>query len=342
MRFPIAALFACAFAPVALSAQAHYDAPKTRVEVMGLKHWTLPMLRDSIRHYVPGQDLHDAACMVTLREKLGFADALVSSYEGVGGSAPEFLLIKLVEPQERERVRWNAVPVDSFQSLRPDYASLVLPVTDTAGGVWIGRLMNWLQYGDSTSRVLAATSFAKRRQAPTAVDDANRLTAFLRTQQGETARQRAVRAVQHDGLWVNRMSAAVVLSNFSAHDSTWYALAHALRDPHESVRAAATSTLTAMPARAVDWTPSVGDLRALLAGTNVSAINQVFRLLVRTQIDPQLASALLRDNGRWLLDHLGSEAPGVANDARALLVRLNGGRDLGTTRSAWETWVAAL
>ena len=26
-------------------------------------------LRDSIRHYVPGQDLHDVACMVTPREK---------------------------------------------------------------------------------------------------------------------------------------------------------------------------------------------------------------------------------------------------------------------------------
>lgn len=39
---------------------ARYDAPKGRVEVMGLKHWTLPMLR----------------------EKLGFADALVATYTG--------------------------------------------------------------------------------------------------------------------------------------------------------------------------------------------------------------------------------------------------------------------
>ncbi len=116
------------------------------------------MLRDSIRHYVPGQDLHDAACMVTLREKLGFADALVTTYEGLNGPGSEFLLIKLVEPQDRERVRWNAVPLDSFQSLRPDYAPFIVPITDSSGGVWIGRFMNWLQHGDSATRVLVAST----------------------------------------------------------------------------------------------------------------------------------------------------------------------------------------
>ena len=151
-----------------------------------------------------------------------------------------------------------------------------------------------------------------------------------------------MRAVQQDGFWVNRMSAAVVLSNFGARDSTWYTLAHALRDPHEAVRGAAAGSLNALSPRAVDWTPAIDDLRALLAGTNVSAIGQVFRLLVRTQVDPQLAAALLHDNADWLLDHLGSEAPGVAKDAHALLVRLNGGRDLGASRSAWEAWVMSL
>ena len=96
MRFSIALLLSCAIAPAALPAQARYDAPKARVEVMGLKRWTLPMLRDSIRHYVPGQDLHDAACMVTLREKLGFADALVTTYEGFNGPGSEHDSVRCV------------------------------------------------------------------------------------------------------------------------------------------------------------------------------------------------------------------------------------------------------
>lgn len=110
--------------PQELAAQAGYDGPKGRVEVMGLNRWTIPMLRDSIRHYVPGQDLHDAACMATLREKLGFADALVMHY--VNSPQSEFLLIKVVEPQDRARVQWRPVPADSFQSLRADYARLIL------------------------------------------------------------------------------------------------------------------------------------------------------------------------------------------------------------------------
>lgn len=51
--------------------------------------------------------------------------------------------------------------------------------------------MNWQFYGDSATRALAATTFAKRTKAPTAVDDANLLTAFLRSQQGDAARVRA-------------------------------------------------------------------------------------------------------------------------------------------------------
>src|SRR5262245_25528250 len=48
--------------PAPVVAQASYDFPNGTVEVLGLRRWTLAMLRDSIRRYVPGQDLHDAAC----------------------------------------------------------------------------------------------------------------------------------------------------------------------------------------------------------------------------------------------------------------------------------------
>jgi hypothetical protein len=342
MRPVIVLLLASALAAPSLHAQVGYDAPKARVEVMGLKHWTLQMLRDSVRHYVPGQDLHDAACMATLREKLGFADALVNHYMGMTGPGSEFLLIKVVEPQERGRVRWNTVPRDSLQSLRSDYAPLVLPVTDTSGHVWTGRFMNYLQYGDSTRRIMAAQRMMKQYRQPTAPADAQRLNAFLRTQQSDSARRLALRALGRDGFWVNRMSAAVVLSNFGARDSTWHALVHALRDPNENVHAAAMSVLWGMTPRPVDWRPAVEDLRAVLGGTNVASVGQVFTILVRTKVAPELASALLHDNADWLLDHLGSEAPMVAGDARALLVRLNRGTDLGPSRAAWEAWAKAL
>ena len=48
------------------------------------------------------------------------------------------------------------------------------------------------------------------------------------------------------------------------------------------------------------------------------------------------------DNGDGILDHLGAETPMAAGAAHALLVRLNGGRELGRGRAAWSAWAARL
>src|SRR6266566_1951964 len=97
------------------AAQVAYDSPRGRVEVLGLRTWTLQMLQDSIRRRVPGQTLEDAACMITLRDSLHFADALVATYSGVPGAAGRtFLVVKVIEPQEATRVRWAPQPPDTF------------------------------------------------------------------------------------------------------------------------------------------------------------------------------------------------------------------------------------
>src|SRR5205085_2176246 len=145
-----------------------------------------------------------------------------------------------------------------------------------------------------------------------------------------------------DGFWANRMTAAVVLSNFGAQDSTWWVLVRALRDPHEAVRESALGALRHLPTRTLDWRPSASDLRLLLGGTNLPAITTVFDLLARTNVAPELAPHLLRDNADWILDHLGSETPMAGDTAHRLLVQLNGGRDLGRTRAAWESWTRSL
>jgi hypothetical protein len=112
------------------------------------------MLQDSIRRYVPGQELHDAACMVTLRDSLHFAEASVTRFEmdPPGGPKLSFLSIKVVEPEQAARVQWDVRRRSEFSSLLPDYAPLILPVTDSTGGVWRGQLLHWLQFPDSVGR----------------------------------------------------------------------------------------------------------------------------------------------------------------------------------------------
>jgi hypothetical protein len=333
---------ACATLAVVVTsgqAQVAYDSPNGRVEILGLRHWTLTMLQDSIRRYAPGHELYDAACMVTLRDSLHFVEASVEHFEMAlpGGPRRSFLTIKVVEPDQAGRVQWDARERNEFSSLLPDYAPLIAPVTDSTGTVLRGRILYWLQFSNS----------ARRRQtisrAPAAAHaDADRLFSFLDHHAVESDRTRAMRVLAHDGFWVNRMTAVAVLSNFGMRDSTWLILVRALRDPHETVRNAAAAVLGALPARTIDWRASTGDLRLLLGGTNLPAIQTVFDLLARTNVDPSLASQLLRDNADWVLDHLGSETPMASDGAHRLLVRLNGGNDLGRARAPWAAWIRTL
>ena len=325
-----------------VGAQVAYDTPHARVEVLGLRHWTLKALQDSIRNRVPGQTLADAACMVTLRDSLHFADALVQSLTisaRAGEAAQHYLIIKVIEPQDSARVRWRPAPRDSFKVLRPDYASVVLPVTSSVGQLLSGRLIEPLQlYG----RDPAERATAIRGRSQLIQEDAERLWNFLDTHRSESDRLTAVAALRQDGPYVNRVVAAAVLANFAEQDSTWWALTEALRDGNEAVRLAALVVLQGLPARAVNWAPAIPALRWLLGGTNVLATEDVMALLVRTHVSPAFAHALLHDNSDWVLTHLHAEYPGAKYYAHSLLVQLNNGRDFGENSTAWSRWLATL
>ncbi len=323
-----------------VGAQVAYDSPRGRVEVLGLRTWTLQMLQDSIRRRVPGQTLEDAACMITLRDSLHFADASVAGYSGVPGAAGRrFLVVKVIEPQEATRVRWARQPPDTFNVLRPMYATLILPATDSLGRLWQERLFWPLQF---YARDSAARAQSLEQGGPSGREDANRLSHFLAEHRTDADRHTALIALRRDGFYANRVVAATVLMNFADRDSTWWALAEALRDPNERVRTAASIVLAELPARTVDWAPVVPTLRLLLGGTNLPAMEGVFRVLARTNVSPSLAKGLLGGDGTWVLDHLRAEYPGGHQAAHALLVQLNGGRDLGSSADVWTHWLAGL
>jgi len=323
-------------------AQVAYDGPSGRVEVLGLRAWTLQMLQDSIRRRVPGQTLESAACMVTLRDSLHFADALVQGITysaGAGAAVRNYLVVKVIEPQDANRVRWAPAPPDSLTVLRPAYGAVVLPTTDSLGQLWLARLFWPLQF---YARDAAARVRALEGGGPTGREDASRLWRFLAAHRTEADRRTALGALHRDGFYANRVIAAAVLANFPDRDSTWWALTEALRDPNGAVRTAASIVLQEMPARPVDWAPAVPTLRLLLGGTNLLAIEGVFTMLTRTRVSPSLAGPLLGSDGTWVLEHLRAEYPGGREAARALLVQLNGGRDLGPSADPWARWLAGL
>lgn len=184
------------------------------------------------------------------------------------GSQKQYVVIKAIEPQDSARVRWQAAPGRGVGSLRPDYAPIALPVADSGGGFWTGRLQDPVQF----HRRGAAARTAAPEACPAMREDAERLWSWLGTPTAERDRRMALQALTDDGLYVNRVIAAMVLANFADRDETWHALVEALRDPHEHVRGMASTILENLPAgRHVEWTPALPTLRLLLGGTNVGA-----------------------------------------------------------------------
>lgn len=335
-----------------------YNSPEGLVEVFGLRRWSLDALRDSVRAYRPGLDLHSAACQVVLRERYGFADALVRTEEDfptAGGRVERRFILKLVEPGDSLRTRWNVRPLpprDTFSVLRPTYATLVLAATDSAGGLLIGRLLWPLQVATFPPDVRAKLLEAR---PPGARADVEGMMGFLQGHSSDADLRVAVGAVRRDGFYANRLAAAMVLTNFPRHPSAWYAVVTALRDPNEAVRDAAALSLrtltrsfsTARPGDgahidSIDWRPALAELRLLVGGTNVAASEDVFRALVQTKVSATLAGLLLGGNAEWLLLHLTASDRSTRGAARALLVRMAGGRDLGDDPAAWARWIATL
>ncbi|MBL0938507.1 MAG: hypothetical protein IBJ03_06420 [Gemmatimonadaceae bacterium] len=323
-----------------------YEAPIGIVEVTGLRRWSLEMLRDSVRVHRPGLELHDSACAAVLRQFLGFPDAQVitQTYVDSAGAKPRrFVSIKVIEPGEADRIRWaTTAKADTFRVLRPSYASLILGATDGSGSFVLGPVLGPLQFGRDTARFSASIAAMPSARRATLEADAARLHAFQLAHSDRAAWRVALEAVREDGEYVNRFAAVVVLAGFGERDATWHALADALRDGQEAVRKSALTVLQILPSRTVDWTPVVPGLRALLGGTNVAATEAVLRTLARSRVSPALAGPLLHGNAEWVLAHLRSRNPATSFEARALLVQLNGGKDLGADARLWEQWLGSL
>ncbi|HYD53004.1 MAG TPA: hypothetical protein VEA99_10265 [Gemmatimonadaceae bacterium] len=211
-------------------------------------------------------------------------------------------------------------------------------MTDSAGRLRRSQLLYAVQFyaRDSAGRAAVPVEWMRRARS-----EAPGLWPFLERHRSEADRVMALVALREDALALNRFVAAMVLANFGNRDSTWTALAEALRDPNPGVREAAEAVLANLPKRRVDWTPAVGTLRIILGGTNVGAMESVFDLLARTEIDPAHASTLLGGNGHWVLAHLRAENLPSHLAARRLLVALNGGGDRRST-AAWRAWIDSL
>jgi hypothetical protein len=306
---------------------------KLRVELVGLRRWTVPMIRDSLRMHAPQDSLLSHACAAVLRDKLRFADASVVFYPAEAwGTAKDYMMVTVVEPQDSARVRYRPTPPDSA----PDLAA------------WAPARRVEAADRYAYNSLLQRPDLLLGRRAPEPRDSAVRaalpLRAFLRAHRRPADRDRALRVLARDGNYRNRHAAVLVLANFVGEDRAWWALADALRDPDGRVSGAAGMLLAGlartMPRR-VDWEPATDTLRAVLDGTNLFAHSALLDVLAATGVAPALAPALLRGGGDIVLAKLGAGWPDEQARARRFLAQV-AGRDMGAAPAAWRTWVASL
>lgn len=316
------------------AAQTVLENSELRLELIGLKRWTVPMIEDSLRRYAPTDVLLSHACAGVLREKLKFADASVSYYTRVTDGKPEktYLAVTIVEPQDSGLIRYRGPFRDSLPARRA-WAPIraVFQNHDIA-------------FQTAAQRPDFLWSVAPLRGADSVLAPALPLRRYLRAHRGPRDRQLALAALASDGNSANRVAAAVLLANFSGSDSVWWALADALRDPVTQVNGTARQVLGALVVRAprrVDWAPVTPALRAILDGTNLFAHNRLMEVLAATQIDSTLARPLLKDGGYLVLAKLGSQGWAERQAAHRFLVQITG-QDLGDDPGAWQEWIRGL
>jgi hypothetical protein len=309
----VAAVLLCLAAQVAGS-QSILENDQMRLELIGLKRWTVPMIQDSLRRYAPNDSLLSHACAGILREKLRFADASVMYYTTNSGEQTKpYVAVTVVEPQDSALIRYRGPFRDSLRARRA--WEPVRAVFEHHNEAFQG----------SIQRPKFLLSDAPLRDVDSTVRLAMPLRRFLRAHRASRDRQLALAALAADGNEQNRVAAVLILANFASEDSAWWALAEALRDPSVAVHNTAAqllSTLRRDAPRHVNWAPATETVRAILDGTNLFAHNELMEVLAATEVDRALARPLLKDGGYIVLAKLQSQGTLERQAARRFLMRL--------------------
>jgi hypothetical protein len=328
-----AGLLASFFVPLLLASQTTLENQDLRVELIGLKKWTVPMIQDSLAKYAPHDSLLSHSCAAVLRDKLKFADASVTIFpKGQLGLIKDFVAVAVIEPQDSDLIKY-----------RPEFKD-TLPQRKE----WLPAWQVVEHESEAFQLAIQTAGFMEMDRKSMLADKRLRsalpLQAFLKSHSRASDRRLALQTLKSDGNWRNRVVAIAMLRVFPETDATWWALLDALRDPNGRVGATAGQVLNGMsagPVRQVDWRPATGTLRMLLDGTSLSSYNSVLNTLASTKISPSMARALLGGGGNMVLAKLASSSTSDRISAFRFLRQISGKNWIDTS-SNWKTWVDGL
>ena len=319
---------------VSTHAQTVIFVPGKRIEVVGLRRWTIPMIQDSLRKYADGVTLESHACAAALRYKLGFADASATNYGVWQGDSVQSIFISVVEPQDSARVNYRSAPMDTTAFLT-EWASTSRLVDRNMGA--LAFVLDEISYRRAGRQL---------RPIPKQLDSTavETFRSFLASHSRNADAVLAQRVLVNDPNDRSRIVAAAILANFTEKNTSLFSLVEAMRENDGRVKQIARQVLFnfAQDApRRVDWKPATRGLHAILNGTSLFQAQSVMDLLVATRVNPALAGQLLKHGGQAVTDYLGAQHPWPRESAHKLLVALSG-HDFGYAVPQWRHWIDTL
>lgn len=307
--------------------------PNGPVEFIGLQDWDAQELFDAIQELDPDRPF--SACAADMRFELGFAQAGAFSFS-VEGSDDTYTVVVGVE--DSARVRYRPTGSETIALPEPWENLRAVAREDIDILAMAARALHW---HDVT---VDGVPMSRRELGELMGADPGTLDevwGLLDRADEEVDRRFAHEVLASDSSWLARSVATLVVGNFIDDDTSWHALVGSLIDPDARVGSVAMAMVDGLglgKKDPVDWFGARAPLSAIFGGSNPFAFRNVLNVLIKTDIDPEFARQLVRENPDLLLAHVGAQHQRTREPAVNFL-RAVSGEDFGTDVEAWRAWV---
>lgn len=336
-----------------IQAIAHIELDSSRtIEIIGLRRWTIDMLRDSLGKYAPDDSLESDATAANLRNLLGFADAAITTNTVVFDEDERTTItIAVREPGDSARVHYAPQELDSLPQ-RAEWKALAIPFAGDGDAQLLTAVAS--AHLEGPSRLVVDSTVRGRKithregyafESPTDSLAARPILDDLRARTTDADLAMAIETIERSTTTPDRIVAVLVVANFPGRDEAWRALLKAAVGREQAGDAAAAQhALVALSdrfARTVDWSPMTTTIREVLDGTALGALAPLAGALAATGASPGQAKSWLAGGGEMLTAYLESDNPAVRDPAHRLLVALRG-QNLGPEPEPWRIWIRTL
>jgi hypothetical protein len=291
------------------------------IEYLGLQKWTAQQVQDSLKNLAPNRPVH--ACMVILKNKLGFQDANVIVHVKNLKAKNFYTVVTLVEPNGKGNSGNWKLPSTKKVVIKKWTAGYDISSLKIKRQILFGTQILQIKAGHLRLMPKIMKSFFIGKKQKEFMKD---FFGYISTQTTKEDLNLAKQTLQKDGNIANRMLASLVLLNFTITKKDMYQMLKQMRSPSGLLNNFSAFVLRVMVQnkKKVDWSGAVKSIRAILNGTSVQEFTKVLIILTNTHISPRLANAVLKNDTFLVGQYLGAQYPGAKKTAMEFVEQISG------------------